>query len=87
MERDKLRSEFVTMIQPFVRKLATDQIKDDTLLIEDLNVNSARLVDIMLEMEDRFAIRIEDEEGSALTTVGSAIDLIAAKTAAGGLRL
>lgn len=79
MERDKIRLEFVTMIRPFVRSLNGDQITDETLLVDDLNVNSARLVDIMLEMEDRFAILIADEEASALTTVGGAIDLIVAK--------
>ena len=79
MERDKVRLEFVTMIRPFVRNLNGDQITDQTLLVDDLNVNSARLVDIMLEMEDRFAILIADEEASALTTVGGAIDLILAK--------
>jgi len=79
MERDKVRAEFVAMIQPFVRNLNPDQIQDDTLLVDDLNVNSARLVDIMLEMEDRFAIRIDDEEAGALTTVGGAVDLIVAK--------
>jgi acyl carrier protein len=79
MERDKVRLEFVTMIRPFVRNLNGDQITDDTLLVDDLNVNSARLVDIMLEMEDRFGILIADEEASELTTVGGAIDLIMAK--------
>lgn len=79
MERDKVRSEFVTMIRPFVRNLSVDEIQDETLLVDDLNVNSARLVDIMLEMEDHFAILIADEEASALTTVGGAIDLIVAK--------
>ena len=67
------------MIRPFVRNLNGDQITDQTLLVDDLNVNSARLVDIMLEMEDRFAILIADEEASELTTVGGAIDLILAK--------
>ena len=67
------------MIQPFVRNMKVDEIGDDTLLVDDLNVNSARLVDIMLEMEDRFAIRIDDEEAGALTTVGGAVDLVAAK--------
>lgn len=86
MDRNKIRSEFITMIRPFVRNLQLDQINDDTLLVDDLNVNSARLVDIMLEMEDRFAILIADEEASALTTVGGAIDLIVVKKTAGCLK-
>lgn len=79
MERDQVRLEFVTMIRPFVRNVNDDVITDETVLVDDLNVNSARLVDIMLEMEDRFAILITDEEASALTTVGGAVDLIVSK--------
>ena len=80
MERETVRSEFLAMIGPFVWYLKADQIDDDTRLVDGLNVNSARLVDIMLAMEDRFAIRIDDEEAGVLTTVGGAIDLIVAKT-------
>jgi acyl carrier protein len=70
------------MLHPFVRNLGVEQIREDSLLVEDLNVNSARLVDIVLEIEDQFAIRIDDEEVGALATVGGAIDLIVSKTRA-----
>ena len=80
MEREQVKAEFLAMIQPFVRNLKADQIGDNTQLVDDLNVNSARLVDIILEIEDRFSIRIDDEETDALKTVGGAIDLIVSKT-------
>ncbi len=80
MEREQVKAEFLAMIQPFVRNLKADQIDDKTQLVDDLNVNSARLVDIILEIEDRFSIRIDDEETEALKTVGGAIDLIVSKT-------
>ncbi len=80
MNREKVTAEFLTIIQPFVRDSKADQITDETLLVDDLNVHSARLVDIILEMEDKFSIRIDDEEAGALTTVGSAVDLILSKT-------
>ena len=76
MDRNSLRADFVAMIRPLIRTEATREITDATLLVDDLNVNSARLVDIMLEMEDTFGIRIDDEEGGNLRTVGGAIDLI-----------
>ena len=79
MDREEVKADFVAMIQPFVRNLKSDQISDDMLLVDDLNVHSARLVDIILEMEDTFDIRIEDEEAGALTTVGSTVDLVIAK--------
>lgn len=79
MKREQIRSEFLHMIQPFVRNYNPDTITDGTLLVEDLNVNSARLVDIILEMEDKFSIRIDDAETEALTTVGSAVNLVVSK--------
>jgi acyl carrier protein len=47
----------------------------------DLKVNSARLVDVMLEMEDRFGIQVSDDEVDGLRTVGDAVRLVRAKTA------
>lgn len=79
MNRDQLRAEFVTMIQPFVRNTKSEEINESSSFVNDLNVQSARLIDIILEMEDKFAIRIDDEEAGALTTVGSAVDLLIAK--------
>jgi acyl carrier protein len=79
MEREKVRADFLALIQPFVRKVDADQISDSTLLVDDLNIHSARLVDIILEMEDRFSVRIDDDEAGELTTVGSAVDLLMTK--------
>jgi len=61
MDREQVKAEFLAMIQPFVRKLKADDMHDNTLLVDDLDVQSARLVDIILEMEDKFSIRIDDE--------------------------
>ncbi len=79
MNREALRKDFIEMIRPFVRNAECQEINDSTSLVDQLNVNSARLVDIMLETEDRFQILIGDDEAGALTTVGGAVDLIAKK--------
>lgn len=79
MQRESIRKEFVELIQPFIRNTAECPLTDGTLLVSDLNINSARLVDIMLEIEDRFQVLIHDDETGALTTVGGAVDLIVAK--------
>jgi acyl carrier protein len=80
MNREQAKTEFLTVIQPFVRNVKADQITDETKLVDDLNVHSARLVDVVLEMEDKFSIRIDDEEAGALITVGNAVDLLMSKT-------
>jgi len=52
----------------------------DTKFLADLKINSARLVDIILDMETEFDITVSDDEAETIRTLGSAADLIAAKT-------
>jgi acyl carrier protein len=59
--------------------LAPDQIKMETNLLNDLKINSARLVDIILDLEDTFNIRVEDSEADNINTVGDSVKLILSK--------
>jgi len=79
MDREIVKTEFMTLIRPFFDGPADTHIDETTTLVDDLGVNSARLVDIMLEVEDRFSIRIDDEEAEQLTSVAGAVDLILRK--------
>jgi len=50
----------------------------ETTILEDLKVNSARLVDVVLEIEDTFDMEISDEDADNVRTVGDAVKLITA---------
>ncbi|HUH02658.1 MAG TPA: acyl carrier protein [Kofleriaceae bacterium] len=52
--------------------------KMETSILEDLKVNSARLVDVVLELEDTFEIEVSDEDADNVRTVGDAVKLIMA---------
>ena len=80
--RQEVKATFIQLIQPFVRDAQTATINDETRLIEDLKVNSARLVDIILETEDKFGIAIDDYSADGMRTVGDAVNVILAKRAA-----
>lgn len=83
MSRSEIQTTFIELIQPFVREAsASGSITDETRLIEDLKVNSARLVDIILETEDKFGIAIDDYSADRMRTVGDAVNVILAKRAA-----
>ncbi len=53
--------------------------KLDTNILDDLKVNSARLVDVVLAFEDAFDIEIADEEVDSVNTIGDCVRLILAK--------
>jgi len=53
-------------------------------LVETLRLDSLRLLTLAVEVENRFRVRFEPEEESALETVGDLVDLVRAKSAGGG---
>ena len=80
MTREEIFAKVIEIIRPFVKNQeALDSVDENTNILEDLKVNSARLVDIILDFEDAFEIEIEDEDADAVNTVGDAVRLIAAR--------
>ena len=51
----------------------------ETSILDDLKVNSARLVDVVIAFEDDFDIEIADEDVDSVNLVGDAVNLIIAK--------
>ena len=54
-------------------------VKNETNILDDLKVNSARLVDVVLAFEDEFDIEIPDEDVDSVNTVGDCVKLIVDK--------
>jgi acyl carrier protein len=82
MENQQIFEKVVAILKPFVKNvdgLAT--VSMDTGILKDLKVNSARLVDVVLEIEDAFGIEVNDDEADKVRTVGDAVRLIVSRTA------
>jgi acyl carrier protein len=82
MEEQQVFDKVVEVLTPYARdKEALASVSLESDLLKGLQVNSSRLVDIVLDFEDKFDIEIADEEADQVTTVGAAVSLILAKQA------
>jgi len=72
----------VKILTPYAKNQdALAKVTTDTGILDDLKINSARLVDVVLEFEDDFDIEISDEDIDEVNTVGDCVRLIQAKAA------
>ena len=70
------------IIKRFAPKQKTQQvITRETRLAEDLEIDSPRMIDIVLEVEDRFQVSLEDVDAQNTATVGDLLDLIERRAA------
>jgi len=82
MEKSEVQSKVVEIIGRYAKnKEALADANETTNILEDLKVNSARLVDVILDFEDEFDIEVEDDDADAVNTIGDAVALIEAKIA------
>lgn len=56
-------------------------INEESHFVNELNINSAHLVDIVLDVEDAFDIRLENEDMDQMQTVKDALQIIDVKIA------
>ena len=81
MDRAEAFEKVVKILTPHVKSQeALASAADSTNILEDLKVNSARLVDIVLAFEDEFDIEIPDEDVDSVNTIGDCVNLIIEKT-------
>jgi acyl carrier protein len=82
MDRDEVmnlvRDHLVTELE-----IPADRITRETRFREDLDADSLDLYELVMELEDRYGIRVSEEEAAELRTVGDAVDFVSARAPAG----
>lgn len=77
MNQEEIYSNVVSIIcQHSKNKEAIKSVTKETDIYQDLQVNSARFVDIILDFEDKFGCEIADEDADGINTIGDAIELV-----------
>jgi len=80
VEQTEIFNQVVKILTPYVKNQeALESASPATHILDDLKVNSARLVDVVLEFEDAFNIEIDDDDVDTVETIGNAVALIEAK--------
>lgn len=80
MNKEELIAKLKPIIAPYIQdEEAFKNLSEDTDFINDLKINSANLVDIILDIEDAFDIRLENEDMEQMLNVKSAMEIVTQK--------
>lgn len=53
-----------------------DEVVPEASFEDDLNVDHQELVELMMAIEEKFDVKIPDDEMATLTTIGDAVDYL-----------
>lgn len=80
MTNEEVYNKVVGILVKYCKnQAALDNVSMETSILDDLKINSARLVDIVLDFEDEFNIEVDDDDADRVSTVQDAVSLISAK--------
>ena len=81
-KQEQMLVDLKEIVKPYIQNQeAFDQLNESTDFINDLKINSANLVDIVLDIEDKFDIEIDNESMEIMLDVKSALQVINSKLA------
>ncbi len=80
MNKQEIIEKLKSIIKPYIKNQeAFDNLTERTDFINDLQINSANLVDVILDIEEEFNIVIDNQSMERMLDVKSAIEIIETK--------
>lgn len=80
MTNEEIYTKLIPIISAYLPEDVTaDSIKPDSDLTRELNINSAHLVDVVLDVEDAFDIEFANEDMESLRTLNDTVAIIQKK--------
>jgi acyl carrier protein len=82
MTTEAIQERLKTIVKPYVNNHENfENLSSESNFISDLEINSANLVDVVLDVEDEFDIRIENDDMEKMTNVEATVEVIQKKLA------
>ena len=83
MTKKEIISKLTTIVKPYIQnEEGFKNISENTDFINDLEINSANLVDIVLDVEDEFNIEIDNDSMEKMLSVKAVVGVIQEKQSA-----
>ncbi|MFL3660287.1 MAG: acyl carrier protein [Polaribacter sp.] len=80
MIKEEIISKLTTIVKPYVQnEEGFKNLNENTDFINDLEINSANLVDIILDVEDEFNIEIDNDSMEKMLSVKATVEIIQTK--------
>ena len=82
MNKEETILQLKNIVKPYIKNQeAFDNLNKNTDFINDLKINSANLVDVILDIEEAFDIVIDNASMERMLNVQSALEIIETKLA------
>lgn len=80
MTDEEIYAQLIPIVSTYLPEDVTaDAITGDSDLTRELNINSAHLVDVVLDVEDAFDVEFANEDMESLRTLNDAVAIIQKK--------
>ena len=76
MTNEEILSDLADIVNE-VAGVDPDEVTREKSFVDDLDIDSLSMVEIAVQVEDRFGVKVPDDELVNLRTVGDAVDYVA----------
>ena len=80
MANEEIEKELAAIVEE-IAGLAAADVTPEKSFVDDLDIDSLSMVEIAVQAEDKFGVKIPDDELANLKTVGDAVNYISGKQA------
>jgi acyl carrier protein len=75
MSRDEIREKVLDVLGRFADRAGKKVKLSESTKLDELDINSAQMIDIVLDLEDEFGVSIDDTATPKLKTVSDLVTL------------